>query len=322
MNGTMRKGLSLALALLVGFMGWRAWTTVRVWFEPVGEGVPWTLEIDPVTGGWSGSESLGQMEQALQLRGWSARPGRYVFRGDETGGDVARRVASGEREAVRVVVPAHRDLGVIAASIAGPLWVDSAAVDAVLRSDSMGWQIRPNSYDLYWEASAADVLKRLVHESNRWWTDARKAQAAAWGITPMEAVTLASIVQEESAQLSEAKTIAGLYLNRLRRGMPLQADPTLKFALGDWGIRRLLDNDKQVDSPYNTYLHVGLPPGPIRIPESAYVDAVLQAETHEYLFMCARPDDSGLHAFATRYAEHQRNAIAYRNMLNRRGVYR
>ena len=318
----MRKALGLALALVVGIVGWRAWTTVRVWFEPVGEGLPWTLEIDPETGGWAGPESLDQVEEALQLRGWSARPGRYVFRGDETGGEVARRVASGEREAVRVVVPAHRDLGVIAASIAGPLWVDSAAVDAVLRNDSMGWHIRPNSYDLYWEASAADVLKRLVYESNRWWTDERKAQAAAWGLTPKEAVTLASIVQEESAQLSEAKTIAGLYLNRLRRGMMLQADPTLKFALGDWAIRRLLDEDKDVDSPYNTYLHTGLPPGPIRIPESAYVDAVLQAETHSYLFMCARPDDSGLHAFATGYAEHQRNATAYRNMLNRRGVYR
>lgn len=297
------------------------WQVAKDWLLPVGDGLPWVLEIAP-DGEWPEGKVAEQVQAALSLRGWQARPGRYVFRGDETGGDAARRVASGEREAVRIVLPAHRDVGVIAGRIAEPLWIDSASVDAVLRADSMRWRIRPNSYDLYWEASAADVVKRIIYESNQWWTEERRAQAQAWGLTPEEAVILASIVQEESAKLSEAPRIAGLYLNRLRRGMLLQADPTLKYAIGDWAIRRVVEADKSVDSPYNTYQHKGLPPGPIRIPESAFVDAVLRAETHDYLYMCARPDDSGLHAFATSYAAHKRNAQAYRNMLNRRGVYR
>ena len=135
-------------------------------------------------------------------------------------------------------------------------------------------------------------------------------------------VTLASIVQEETANRSEAKTVAGLYLNRLERGMLLQADPTLKFALGDWTIQRLLDKDKNVLSPYNTYRNTGLPPGPIRIPEAFYIDAVLNAESHDYLFMCARPDGSGTHAFARRYGQHLKNARAWQDMLNRERIYR
>lgn len=315
------KRIAVALVCCAAVCGGVGWQVIKPWVQPIGNGLPWVLEVTP-DGNWSDGEATEQLRSALALRNWQARPGRYVFKGDETGGDAARRVASGEREAVRIVVPAHRDIGVIAGQIAGPLWMDSASVDAVLRTDSLQWRIRPNSYDVYWEVSAADLVNRLVSESNRWWTDERRAQAQAWGLTPEEAVILASIVQEESAQLSEAARIAGLYLNRIRRGMLLQADPTLKYALGDWGIQRVLDADKLVDSPYNTYLHKGLPPGPIRVPESAYVDAVLQAETHDYLYMCARPDDSGLHAFATSYAAHKRNAQAYRNMLNRRGVYR
>jgi UPF0755 protein len=142
------------------------------------------------------------------------------------------------------------------------------------------------------------------------------------GMTAREVVILASIVQEETARVDEAPRVAGLYLNRLKKGMLLQADPTLKFALGDWNIRRLLDQDKLVDSPYNTYRSPGLPPGPIRIPEAAYIDAVLNAENHPYLYMCAKPDGSGTHAFATSYAQHLRNARDYQRMLNREQIYR
>lgn len=319
----MRKALALAGALLLAVAIWIG-SLVTVWFAPLSE-LPWTLQIDPATGEWrteAPGEELEALQRALDLRGWSARPGRYVFEGGLTGGDVARRVASGERETVRVVVPAHRDVGVIAGSIAAQLWADSAAVDAVLRNDTLWWQIRPNTYDFYWETSPKGIANRLVRESNAWWTPERRQQAAAWGLRPDEAVTLASIVQEETASTAEAPRVAGLYLNRLRRGMLLQADPTLKFALGDWERRRLLDADKTVDSPYNTYRNAGLPPGPIRIPESAFVEAVLEAETHAYLYMCARADRSGEHAFARTYSEHLRNARAYQNMLSRNGIYR
>lgn len=299
------------------------WSFVSVWFEPMSE-LAWSLRVDPESKQWTADDEvdLALLERALKLRGWEARPGLYTFASGTTGGEVASRVASGEREAVRIVVPAHRDIGAIAGSIARDLWVDSVAMDQVLRIDSMWWQIRPNSYDVYWEATATSIASRLVRESHAWWNEERREQAAAWGLLPNEVVTLASIVQEETNNIIEAHTVAGLYLNRIRRGMLLQADPTLKFALGDWNRRRLLDEDKEVDSPYNTYQRLGLPPGPIRIPESAFVDAVLQAETHAYLYMCARADDSGLHAFARSYSEHLRNARSYQNMLNRDGIYR
>ena len=319
----MRKALFAALAVTTVALAVWGWTLVSVWFEPVDE-LPWTLQIDPATAEWRTEHpaNAAALERALTLRGWSARPGLYLFKGGLTGGGCARQVASGERETIRVVVPAHRDIAVIAGTIARDLWADSAAVDAVLRPDSMWWQIRPNTYEFYWEASAESIAKRLVRESQAWWTESRREQAHAWGLEPKEAVALASIVQEETTAKSEAPRVAGLYLNRLRRGMLLQADPTLKFALGDWERRRLLDADKVVPSRYNTYLHPGLPPGPIRIPESWYVTAVLEAETHAYLYMCAKPDDSGEHAFARSYAEHLRNARAYQNRLNRNGIYR
>jgi UPF0755 protein len=175
---------------------------------------------------------------------------------------------------------------------------------------------------MYWEASAETVVKRLLRENEKWWTQNRLNLANALGLTPREIVTLASIVQEETSKLDEAPRVAGLYLNRLRKGMLLQADPTLKFALGDWGIQRLLDKDKRVLSPYNTYLNPGLPPGPIRTPEPTYIEAVLQAENHSYLYMCAKPDGSGRHAFAVQYSDHLRNARAWQNMLNREQIYR
>jgi UPF0755 protein len=319
----MKRKVWIVVALGVVGLAYSAWQAVSAWFEPVSE-VPWTIQVDPTSGDWHSDDSLDLdlVKRALELRGWKALPGLYIFSGAETGGDVARRIASGERQTVRVVLPAHRDVGVIAASLAKDMWIDSTVADAILRPDSMWWQIRPNTYEFYWEASGLQVQQRLLRESADWWNAERLAQAAAWGLQPHEVVTLASIVQEETSQLIEAKTVAGLYLNRVRRGMKLQADPTLKFALGDWDRRRLLDQDLLVESPHNTYLHVGIPPSPIRIPESAYVDAVLQAETHDYLYMCARADQSGRHAFARSYAEHLRNARAYHNMLDRNEIYR
>jgi len=166
------------------------------------------------------------------------------------------------------------------------------------------------------------LADRLRSESRNWWTADRLKQAWSLGLTQREVVTLASIVQEETATVEEAPRVAGLYLNRLKKKMLLQADPTLKFALGDWTIRRLLDEDKKIASPYNTYRNPGLPPGPIRIPEPTYLEAVLQAEQHNYLYMCAKPDGSGTHAFARNYAQHLRNAREYQTMLNRQRIYR
>ena len=159
-------------------------------------------------------------------------------------------------------------------------------------------------------------------ESARWWTDSRKAKAAAKGLSPEEAVILASIVQAETANLSEAPKVAGLYLNRLNRGMLLQADPTVIYAIGNPEIRRVLDTDILIDSPYNTYKYKGLPPGTIRTPEPTYIEAVLNAEKHNYIFMCAEPGGTNNHAFAKTNAEHNRNARKYHRWLSKQQIYR
>lgn len=335
--------------MLVGALGaGAAWLHYAPWFSQVGAQEPWVLEVDPATGGWeayvgvpmdamraqdSGWDSLpapvaapaawtDQVRAALALRTWEARAGRYAFTGEETGADIARRLADGARETVELVVPAHRLPEVIASTVGKQVWADESSLSQAFATDSILWRIRPNTYEVYWEIDAKELVQKLLDASDAWWTPERLAQAKALNLTPREAVVLASIVQEETHILAEAPIVAGLYLNRLRTGMMLQADPTLKFALGDWAIQRLLDADKAVESPYNTYRYGGLPPGPIRVPESAYVDAVLQPAVHNHLFMCARADGQPGHAFAPDYATHLRNARAYQEMLNRNGIFR
>lgn len=267
-------------------------------------------------------EGWTECQTWMQLRSYHLKPGRYCLTKGETIRSFARKLAVGVKSEVEVVVPAHRQLGVIAQTMSRTLSLDSTEVHGVIARDTLTWRLLPNTYRLYWSTSEEELAQRLVQEHDAWWTSQRRAQARKIGMTPLEVVTLASIVQEEIAVQSEAKRVAGLYRNRLKKGMKLQADPTLKFALGDWNIRRILDADKAAESPYNTYLHAGLPPGPIRIPEPKVMEAVLYAEDHSFLFMCAKPDGSGRHAFATNYSAHKRNANAYRNWLNQRHIYR
>jgi UPF0755 protein len=248
--------------------------------------------------------------------------GRYCFDGPVGALEFVRRVSRGDREEVAVVVRSVRLPQDLAGELACRIRTDSAAVAAVLAVDSMVWRIRPDTYRMWWESDAAALRDRLYAESVAWWTPERTAAAAAQGLTPQQAVVLASIVQEETAETAEAAAVAGLYLNRLRKGMLLQADPTVKFAVGDFSLRRVLDRHVAVDNPYNTYKYPGLPPGPIRIPETVYVEAVLAAESHAFLFMCARPDDSGRHDFAVSYDEHLRNAAAYQRWLNQLRIFR
>lgn len=298
-----------------------AWPKYAMWHEVVGESNGnWCIEIGPDDA--ESSTGYSAVDDIITWRGWRIRPGRYCHIGQVEAHVIARRIGSGERSEVNVTVPAKRTAADLAGAIAPKIWADSASLHQRLALDSVQWQIIPNTYRMYWEASADDVYRRLIVESQKWWNRDRLKTASDMGMTAREVVILASIVQEETARVDEAPRVAGLYLNRLKKGMLLQADPTLKFALGDWNIRRLLDQDKLVDSPYNTYRNPGLPPGPIRIPEAAYIDAVLQADNHPYLYMCAKPDGSGTHAFATSYAQHLRNARDYQRMLNREQIYR
>lgn len=181
----------------------------------------------------------------------------------------------------------------------------------------------PNTYEVYWDISADQLLDRMHREYLNFWDDQKKQKADSLGLTPQEVSVLASIVYAESQQhTDELPRIAGLYLNRLDRNMALQADPTLRFALGDFTIKRVLNEHKEIDSPYNTYKFTGLPPGPIRSPSIAAINGVLNHEKHNYLYMCAKEDFSGYHNFATSLAQHNRNAQRYQRALNQARIYR
>ena len=180
----------------------------------------------------------------------------------------------------------------------------------------------PDTYQVYWDISAEQFVERMQKEHSRFWNEERKQKAQAAGMTPEEVCTLASIVEEETNNNAEKPTVAGLYINRLHKGMPLQADPTVKFALQDFQLKRISNKHLTVDSPYNTYRNIGLPPGPIRIPTPAGLDAVLNYEKHDYIYMCAKEDFSGTHNFASNYTEHMKNARKYWKALNERKIFK
>jgi UPF0755 protein len=180
----------------------------------------------------------------------------------------------------------------------------------------------PDTYEVYWTTAPEALLKRMKREYDHFWTEVRKNKAATLNLSPQQVTILASIVYEESLKNDEMPRIAGVYINRLNKKMTLDADPTLKFAVGDFTIRRVLDRHKLIDSPYNTYKYAGLPPGPICVPTPVAIDAVLNYERHDYLYFCAKPDLSGYHNFAKTLAQHNQNANNYRQMLNRNRIYR
>ena len=174
----------------------------------------------------------------------------------------------------------------------------------------------PNTYEFYWDVSIADFLLRMTAEHHHFWTELRKTKAQKLKLSLDEITTLASIVEKETLKKDEQPKVAGLYLNRLKRGIKLESDPTVIFAIGDFTIKRVLNKDLKIDSPFNTYKHKGLPPGPISIPSIQAIDAVLNYQKHDYLFMCAKDDFSGYHNFAKTYAGHLNNARKYRKALN------
>lgn len=178
----------------------------------------------------------------------------------------------------------------------------------------------PNSYEFYYDISAEGFLDKMYSIYQNFWNEQRKAKAQEIGLSPIEVATLASIVEEENFRSDEKPIIAGLYINRLHKGMLLQADPTVKFAIGDFARKRILNSDLQIDSPYNTYKYPGLPPGPIRIPDGSTLDAVLNYTHHDYLFMCAKEDFSGYHNFTASAGQHAQNAARYRAALNKRNI--
>lgn len=180
----------------------------------------------------------------------------------------------------------------------------------------------PDTYEFYWSVSAEDLFLKIYKHYQAYWNEERLEKAGAIGLSAQEVSTLASIVEEETLRDEEMPRVAGLYINRLKKNMLLQADPTVKFAVNDFSLRRVLTVHTRVDSPYNTYRYKGLPPGPIRVPSIASIEAVLNYEKHDYLYMCAKADFSGVHSFAKTHHQHSVNARAYQNALNRKRIYK
>lgn len=279
----------------------------------------------------SPSTTIGFDISVKLLRMNKIRTGRYTLEPGISMMDILRMVRSHSQSPINVVIPSVRTLDMLVGRISSQLMIDSAEIAQALQNDSLitslGYNNQslpglfiPNTYEMYWDISTEDFLNRMKKENNKFWNKERKAKAEAMELDENQVATLASIVDSETAYNPEKARIAGLYLNRIKKGMLLQSDPTVIFAIGDFSIRRVLNSHLTVDSPYNTYLYKGLPPGPIRIPSIAGLDAVLNHETNNYLYMCAKEDFSGSHNFASTYNEHLANARRYVKALNQRGI--
>ena len=254
------------------------------------------------------------------------QPGRYLLKRNMTSLQAIDALSGGRREAVTITFTHVRLLSDLDDRITKDIGVTAEefeeALDDFIDDNTEGFTSQnilsmfiPNTYQVYFNVVPEEMVERMHDEYKRFWTEERLTKAKAAGLTPIEVSILASIVQAETIKQEEAPIVAGLYINRLKKGIPLQADPTLVFAAGDFTIKRVLDRHKEIDSPYNTYKNAGLPPGPINMPTIANIDAVLNYNQNNFLYMCAREDFSGFHNFATNLRAHNTNAARYQRAL-------
>lgn len=263
----------------------------------------------------------------------NVKPGRYLLKDGMSNNELVNLLRSGEQEPVKVTFNNVRTKAQLAGKLTKNLECDSAEVYDLLDDKEFvskyGFNritiltlFLPNSYEFYWNTSAEELIQRMAEEYKKFWTEDRKAKAKKLNLTQSEVAILASIVQaEQSVHSDERAKVAGLYINRLRQGMLLQSDPTIIYGIGDFSIRRVLNKHKTHNSPYNTYMHRGLPPGPINLPSIKSLDAVLNYEQHDYIYMCAKEDFSGYHNFAKTYNQHLVYARKYQAELNKRKIY-
>ncbi len=268
------------------------------------------------------------MKKAMEIQ---MRTGRYSIQPGEKSLALYRKLRNGLQEPINLTIPNVRTMDQMAGYLGQHLMMDSIQLAEAFHDsayiskfgytkETLPALFIPNTYEVYWDISQDAFMKRLERENKNFWNEERERKAQRVGYNHAEIATLASIVDEETANNGEKPMVAGMYLNRLRLGMALQADPTVKFALGDFSLRRIYFSHLTVDSPYNTYRYAGLPPGPIRVATIVGIDAVLNYVDHPYLYMCAKEDFSGTHNFAKTYSEHLRNAKRYSKALNERGV--
>lgn len=307
-------------------------TEHELFYIPTGSGFEYVID---------GMEEKGIIENRKTFR-WVAmkkeydtnvKPGRYKIRNGLSNNELINILRSGREDPVMVVFNNLRSLDQLSGKVSQYLEADSAEFATYLSNNELPLKFGfdavtftsmfiPETYEFFWTTSPEDFTERMNREYEKFWDGERDRKAKKLEMTRAEVVTLASIVDEETLYDDENSRVAGVYLNRLKQGIPLQADPTLKFALGDFSRQRILNEDKEIDSPYNTYKFRGLPPGPISIPSVSAIDGVLDYEKHRYLYFCAKADFSGYHAFARNYSQHLKNARAYQKELNSRRIYK
>ncbi len=261
------------------------------------------------------------------------RPGAYKIEKGWNNSTLIDRLRSGVQTPVKVTFNNIRFREDLAGRLSRYLEADSVSFLNLLNNDSLANHygfthenficlFLPNTYEFYWTVSPIKFIERMKKEYDIFWNESRRSKAEVLGLSPQQVITLASIIQDETNKNDEKPRMAGVYLNRLRRGWLLQADPTIKFAMHNYSVKRILKDDLNIDSPYNTYKYAGLPPGPINFPDISSIDAVLNAEKNDYLYFCAKADFSGYHNFARTLNEHNINVAKYQHALNKNRIFR
>lgn len=323
--------------LLVALLAvWRYATMPFDGDEPVRVNIPAGSDepcVRAILEGRLGASFGGRVATLWKRQGGNAERahGSYVVEPGAEAIRVSRQLLSGRQTPVRLTYNNIRTFEQLASRVGDVLELDSASFAAACDSllpvagfagkEQYAAAFLPDTYEFYWTTDPGAVVAKLLDHRNKFWNDDRRGKAEELGLSPVDVATLASIVEEETNKADERPKVARLYMNRLDRNMPLQADPTVKFAVGDFSLRRLTGKHLSIESPYNTYKINGLPPGPIRMAEASTIDAVLNAPEHKYLYMCAKSDFSGYHDFAETYDRHRINAARYHIALNRRGVF-
>ena len=335
------------LLCLMAAAGAGVWWVYRSGFEVAGPVYIYIDEDDTVDPIARKTEEVAKPEEMRVFHLYAGllnlkdkiRTGRYEVRPDLTMLNYIRDIRNHNEKPIMLVVPSTRTMDQMAGKLAHQLMADSLSILQYLQNEtniqSLGYTKEslpglfiPNTYEVYWDVSIPKLMERMQKENAVFWNTDRTAklqevsQYAGQEMTKEKVVTLAAIVDSETANNGEKPTIAALYMNRLRKQMALQSDPTVIYAVGDFTIRRVLHEHLKVESPYNTYRNIGLPPGPIRVPSIAGIDAVLNHDRNDYIYMCAKEDFSGTHNYAVSYGEHQRNAARYVRALNERGIKR
>jgi len=340
----MKKGIVLLALLIIAFVAYWGYDQI---YNPTSPNATGKVELNIPSG--ASLEQVGDLLKEKKLIrnksvfNWIAekknyytgkiKPGKFSIPANASLNNIINKLRLGGNTDVKFTFNNIFSLDELAGRAGAVLEGDSIQFAKVLHDNALqkhygfteetfATMFIPNTYAFKHDTSPEDFVKRMAKEFKTFWNAERTQAMDALKLTPSEVVTVASIVQaEQQAIPSEWKRIAGLYLNRIRKSIPLQSDPTVKFAVGDWSIKRVLNKHLEVDNPYNTYKYSGIPPGPILFPDIGAVDAVLHAEKHSYYYMCAKADFSGKHEFAKNLSVHNKYAAAYRKALNNRKIY-